>query len=54
MGLGKYMRGDALIHLQGDNHGKLKRKHSAKHLNAKHATNTSHASAKASHTLYRA
>lgn len=48
------MRGDALVHLQGDNHGKFKRKHSAKHINTKHATDTTNAAAKTGRTLHRA
>lgn len=54
MGLRNSMRRNVLIHLQGDNHGTIKRKHPTKHINAKHATNTANAPAKASRTLYRA
>ncbi len=48
------MRADALIRLSGASHGTVKRKHSGKHINTKHTSDTSHAAAKASHTLYRA
>ena len=52
MGLRNCMRDDALINLQGDNHGTVKRKHSAKCIKTKYAPNTAHATAEASYTLY--
>lgn len=54
MGLRNSMRRNVLIHLQGDNHGTIKRKHSTKYFNAKHATDTAHATAKAGNALYSA
>jgi len=47
------MRRKILINLQGENHGKFKRKYSEKHINTEHATDTTNAITQASHTLHR-